>query len=111
MYQETAQKLNFKEETVKPGVKRGVWHGGPFTVVYYEYSPGAKFPSHRHEASQLTVVLKGTIEFSLGEDKIFVKAGETIYIPTNKSHGAQVPQNGESVHSINIFYPPREEHP
>ncbi|MBN1573463.1 MAG: cupin domain-containing protein [Deltaproteobacteria bacterium] len=111
MYSEKAQKLDFKDETVKPGVERGVWNGGPFTVVRYKYAPGAKFPSHSHEASQLTIILEGSIEFSVGEDKIFVTAGETIYIPSGESHSAEVPKDGESVHSINVFYPPREKHP
>jgi quercetin dioxygenase-like cupin family protein len=111
MSSEKSQKLDFKDETVKAGVERGVWHGGPFTVVRYKYAPGAKFPSHSHEASQLTIILEGGIEFFIGEDRFSVRAGETIYIPSGEPHGAEVPEDGEPVLSINVFYPPREEHP
>jgi len=111
MNSKKTQKLIFRDEEAKPGVQRGVWHGGPFTVVRYKYVPGAIFPSHSHEASQLTIVLKGTIEFLVGNDKFRVEAGETIYIPSNLPHGAKVPEGDESVDSINIFYPKREEHP
>lgn len=106
-----SQKLDFEDEEVKTGVERGVWHGGPFTVVSYKYAPGAIFPSHSHEASQLTIVLKGNIEFFIGKDKFSVVAGETIYIPSNEPHRAEVPKGGEHVLSLNIFHPPREEHP
>jgi quercetin dioxygenase-like cupin family protein len=105
------QKLDFEDEEVKVGVERGVWHGGPFTVVRYKYDPGATFPPHSHEASQLTIVLTGTIDFFIGGDKLTVSAGETIYIPSNETHGAEVPTGGESVLSLNIFHPPRQEHP
>lgn len=111
MYPEKAQKIDFEDETAKPGVERGVWHGGPFTAVRYKYAPGAEFPPHSHEASQLTIILKGDIEFSVGGEKIFVREGETIYIPSGESHGAEVPSGGEPVLSINVFYPRREEHP
>ena len=106
-----AQKLDFENEKVKIGVERGVWHGGPFTVVRYKYDPGAIFPPHSHESSQLTVVLTGTIVFFIGDDEFSVSAGETIYIPSNETHGAEVPKGGESVLSLNIFHPPRKEHP
>jgi unsaturated pyranuronate lyase len=111
MNPKNAQIIVFEDEEAKPGVQRGVWHGGPFTVVQYKYVPGAIFPSHSHESSQLTIVLKGTIEFSVGKDKLTVQAGETIYLPSNQPHGAQIPKEGEPVDSINIFYPKREEHP
>ena len=111
MEQKRVEKLDFKDEEAKTGVERGVWHGGPFTVVRYKYAPGAIFPSHSHEASQLTIVLKGKIVFFVGENKVSVKSGETIYIPSNEPHGAEVPKEGEPVISLNIFHPPREEHP
>ena len=106
-----AQKLNFVDEVIKPGVKRADWHGGPFTAVRYTYEPGAVFPSHSHEAAQITIVLAGQIKFSVDNVEFSLDSGESIYIPGNVSHGAEVPSESEPVVSINIFHPPRKEHP
>jgi len=108
---EQAQKLRFVEEAVGPGVERGVWHAGPFTVVRYRYAPGAVFPPHQHEAAQLTVILAGRIRFSVDGHALELAFGETLYIPGGALHSAEVPKDSEPVVSLNVFHPPRKDHP
>jgi len=108
---EKARKLVFREDDCRPGVDRGVWDGGPFTVVRYQYAPGSIFPAHDHASSQITVVLSGRIEFEVEGNSIALGPGESVFIPGGASHSARVPDHGDAVVSINIFHPPRKEHP
>lgn len=106
----SGQKLDFEEVESRPGVYRAEWHGGPFTVVRYRYAPGSVFPSHSHDSSQLTVVLSGRIRFEVDGQEHEVARGESLFIPGGASHSAAVAGDAEVV-SINIFHPPRKEHP
>jgi len=106
-----AEKLDLIEEACKPGVKRAHWHGGPFTVIKYVYAPGSEFPEHSHDEDQVTVVVSGNIVFDVSGEKVELMPGETAYIPGGAPHSASVPKGGETVVSINVFHPPRKEHP
>ena len=85
--------------------------GGPFTVIKYVYAPGSKFPEHSHEADQVTVVVSGNIVFNVSGDHVELGPGETAYLPGGSPHSASVPEDGEPVVSINVFHPPRKDHP
>lgn len=106
-----AQKINFIDEPSRPGVDRADWHGGPFTVVRYSYAPGSVFPAHNHDSAQVTVLLSGRIIFEVEGDQFVLDPGETFYIPGGASHSARVPEGGDRAVSINIFHPPRKDHP
>lgn len=107
---ETAQKLTFREDEGKPGVLRAVWDGGPFTVVRYHYAAGSSFPVHRHDAAQITIVISGAIVFHVSGSDSEVGQGEAFYIPGGLPHSADVPAAGPAL-SLNIFHPPRKDHP
>jgi len=111
MRDQKTRKLYFTADDCKPGVERGVWNGGPFTVVRYEYAPGSVFPVHHHESAQITVVLSGRIYFHIESEDITLAAGESLFIPGSVPHAADVPADGPAVVSLNIFHPPRKDHP
>ena len=106
-----AEKIVFTDQAVLEGVTREEWHGGPFTAVRYVYSPGAEFPEHAHAASQVTVVLAGRIVFEAGGEELAIAPGEAIHLPSGVPHSARVPADSEPAVSINLFTPPRKEHP
>ena len=53
--------------------------------------PGAGAPLHRHaEADELIVVLDGTIEFRIGDERVVVGANHTVAIPAGTPHAFTV---------------------
>src|SRR5262249_41948535 len=52
-------------ETPLPGVSRQTIHGEKQTLVRYVYQPGSVFPTHHHPEEQVTIVLSGSIDFTV----------------------------------------------
>ena len=54
---------------------------------------GCDVPRHAHENEQLTVVLRGCLEFGIGESEreeiIVARAGEVVHLPSNLAHRAR----------------------
>lgn len=97
-------------EQVAAGVTRQVVNGDRQTLVRYVYRPGAVFARHHHPQEQITVVLSGQIEFTIGDQVVTLGPGELVVIPGDVPHGARV-LGGEVVESINALSPRRSEHP
>lgn len=77
-----------KIEDLGSGIKRKVLaYGGNMMAVevYFEKSAIGTLHSHPHE--QLTYVLSGSFEFTIGNEVHVVKAGDTLYKEPNVVHG------------------------
>lgn len=59
---------------------------GQFTVIDMHIPPGGGPPPHRHSFEETFVLLEGEMEATFRRQKIIVKAGETITIPSNAPH-------------------------
>ncbi len=97
-------------ERVSDLVTRQVVDGRRFTLLRYVYQPGAVFPEHRHPQEQATLVLSGTLEFTVGGRAITVGPGTLLRLDPGTPHGARV-VGGEPATSLNFFSPARSEHP
>ncbi|CAM3186167.1 cupin domain-containing protein [Vibrio rarus] len=60
--------------------------------VYFETGTVAAMHNHPHE--QLTYVVSGKFEFTVGDDTQIVVAGDTIYKEPNIMHGAKCLEKG-----------------
>lgn len=70
---------------------------------------GCLVPRHRHDNEQLTYVLEGRLDFSIGEDrsqKVSVGPGEVLVIPSNVWHEATA---AEDTLDVDVFCPPRQD--
>ena len=70
---------------------------------------GCLVPMHQHENEQLTYILEGALEFTLGTDrarKVVVRAGEVLVIPSNLPHEAVAL---EDTLDVDVFSPPRQD--
>lgn len=76
------------------------------TVLRYRYLPESAFPEHSHLEEQITVVLSGRIEFSVGGDLVPAEAGSVIIIPSGIIHSARVLGQVE-VETLNVLAPRR----
>lgn len=70
------------------GVSRRILaHGGKMMAVEVHFLAGAIGPMHNHPHEQLTYVLSGEFEFTIGEETHRVKAGDTLYKEPHIMHG------------------------
>lgn len=88
------------------GIARQTVNGANQTLVRYIYQPGSVFPVHSHPEEQITVVLSGSIDFTVGGSALTLSAGEVTLIPSNTPHGAMV-TGAEVVETLNTMSPLR----
>ncbi|MGB4351973.1 MAG: cupin domain-containing protein [Tissierellaceae bacterium] len=72
--------------------------------VFFEEGAVGEMHSHPHE--QITYVLEGKFEFTIGGEKYLVEAGDTLYKQSNIEHGAICLEKGRL---LDIFTPARED--
>lgn len=81
-------------------------HGDKQTLVRYVYQPGSVFPVHQHPEEQITIILSGSIDFTVDGQPVTLSAGECALIPANTPHGATV-TGSEVVETLNTMSPRR----
>ncbi len=95
------------EEEVYPGIFRQTISGEKQTMVRYRYAPGSVFPTHCHPQEQVTIVIGGTITFTVGDEVVTLTSGQAAIIPSSVEHGATV--EGDSwVETFNAMSPRRD---
>ena len=82
----------FHKETTLEDLGNGVTrrilaHDGKMMAVEVNFEQGAIGPMHNHPHEQLTYVLSGEFEFTIGGEKHVVGAGDTLYKQPNIMHG------------------------
>jgi quercetin dioxygenase-like cupin family protein len=73
-------------------------------LSFIEQPPGATFPVHQHPVEQILVILEGSEEHIVGEEKFLMKTGDVCIHPSNVPHGGHTPTGFKG---IDIFIPPR----
>jgi quercetin dioxygenase-like cupin family protein len=72
-----------------------------------ELDPGAVVAEHSHANEQLGIVLRGTMDFRIGDERRELGPGETWCIPADTRHEATAGAEGAVV--IDVFSPPRDD--
>lgn len=90
-----------------PGYLGAFLHGENMTVTNWEVEAGASFPEHSHPHEQISIVVDGTFELTLGGETDVLTPGRIAIIPPN------IPHSGQAVTAceiIDVFSPVREEY-
>jgi quercetin dioxygenase-like cupin family protein len=95
-------------DTPYPGVLRRAFDGQGATVTAYEFRPGARFPVHRHEQEQITLVDQGTVRMTIGERELELAAGGWSVVPPDMAHGITAGDAGARITAIIV---PRRQAP
>lgn len=95
-----------EKEQLTPLFARQVIHADQMTVARVFLAKGCLVPEHSHPNEQLSVMEQGSLDFVVAGEKITVKAGEILRIPSNVKHSAYAT---EDVVSIDIFSGVRED--
>ncbi|OCG27818.1 cupin [Gilliamella sp. wkB108] len=87
------------------GVKRKILaHDGNMMAVEVHFEVGAIGAMHHHPHEQLTYVLSGEFEFTIGSETKIVRSGDTLYKKPNIEHGCVCKQAGVL---LDVFTPQR----
>jgi len=91
-----------------PGVaRRAVWLDGVM-LTFFTFEPRAIVPEHEHPHEQITVVTKGTIQFTLDGETRLLQVGEGVCIPPDTPHSAVVLD--DAAEAIDAWNPPRDDY-
>jgi len=91
------------------GVKRAVINGKNLTICLYNLKAGLEFPAHAHENEQMAYIIKGKVEFTMGENKerhIFEEGMFFCFGPRVK-HGTKFLEDSIVV---DVFSPPMKDY-
>ncbi|MDN3702332.1 cupin domain-containing protein [Vibrio artabrorum] len=98
---------NVQLEDLGDGVSRKVLaHNDNMMSVEVHFEKGAVGAMHSHPHEQLTYVLSGAFEFTIGEEMHIVKAGDTMYKQPDIEHGCVCVEAGTL---IDTFTPMRKD--
>ncbi|MFV0566510.1 MAG: cupin domain-containing protein [Flavobacteriaceae bacterium] len=94
-------------ENLGGGVKRKIMaYDDNIMLVNVHFETGAIGAMHKHHHTQVTYVASGEFEFTVGNTAKTVKAGDSLYIPSNIMHGTVCKSSGIL---IDVFNPMRED--
>ncbi len=94
-------------ETVGEGVERQIMgYDDKIMLVNVKFDKGGIGVMHQHYHSQVTYVISGEFDVTIGEETKTLKRGDSFYIPPNIMHGAICKESG---YLIDVFSPIRED--
>ncbi|WP_342075768.1 cupin domain-containing protein [Yoonia sp. SS1-5] len=94
-------------ETVAEGLSRKITaYNDNLMVVEVHFEAGVNAPLHNHPHEQITYVMSGKFEFTVGENTYVVGAGDSLYKQPNIEHGATCLESGML---LDVFTPHRED--
>ena len=89
------------------GVKRKIMgYDDKIMLVNVHFDEGGIGPMHEHYHSQVTYVVSGEFELTIGNETKIMKGGDAFYIPPHVMHGAICLKSGVL---IDVFSPIRED--
>lgn len=75
-------------------------------MVKVRFEKGGIGPLHEHYHAQVTYVVNGTFEMTIGEEKRTLQGGDSFFIPPHVMHGCLCTEEGML---IDVFSPLRED--
>lgn len=96
-------------EIIVPGknYRKVLAHDGSIMVVEVYFEDFFEADTHKHPHEQATYCLEGEFEFKIGDEVKIIKAGDTIYMPSNVFHGCKLLTPKGKL--VDIFTPQRED--
>jgi quercetin dioxygenase-like cupin family protein len=91
-----------------PGIVRRAVHLEHTMMTFFNFEPGSIVPEHEHPHEQITYVVQGGMEFTLGGETRILRAGQGICCPPGVSHGGVILD--EPTVAVDAWYPVREEY-
>jgi quercetin dioxygenase-like cupin family protein len=90
-----------------PGYIAKLVHTERMTLSFLHVEPGHVLPAHSHDHEQITVVIEGELELTVGGETVRLTPGMVMPIPSN------VPHTGQAItpcYVLDVFAPVREDY-
>lgn len=94
-------------KALAPGLTGYYAHGTNMTLGLVEITKGSDLPLHQHPHEQITYILEGQLDMTIGGELHQLKAGMFYVIPSNVPHGAIAVTDCKV---IDVFNPVREDY-
>lgn len=94
-------------EKLEPGIERQMVVGENLMICRLRLGPHVVTPAHDHPHEQMTIVERGRVLFTIGNEQREASAGDVLHFPPGAWHGATMLD--EEVILIDIFSPIRED--
>ncbi len=94
-------------EHLEAGIERQMIVGDKLMICRLRFAPRIVTPPHDHPHEQMTIVERGRVLFTIGDEERIAQAGDILHFPSHSWHGATMLD--EEVILIDIFTPIRED--
>jgi quercetin dioxygenase-like cupin family protein len=92
------------QEQVNDKISRRMLAGKQGMIVWWSMKAGAHAGAHRHPHEQIVWMLKGRMDFRIGDEHRSMVAGDVAVVPSGVEHEGFFPEDTEVV---DVFAPPR----
>ena len=106
------KKTNIEEvigKVAREGVTRKVFSGERCMMVINTIEPFARPALHKHPHEQITYILAGNCNFTIGEEEVPMGPQDVILIPPEVPH-TLTPLGKERIINLDVFSPIREDY-
>jgi quercetin dioxygenase-like cupin family protein len=86
-----------KEEKLNEKITRKLAVGKNEMIGRLHLAKGAVVPPHKHVSEQITMVMSGSLKFTIGGEETTVLAGEVFIIPPNVVHSAVALEDSDDI--------------
>jgi quercetin dioxygenase-like cupin family protein len=93
-------------ERINDKIQRRVLAGSNGMIVWWKLKAGASAAAHKHPHEQIVWMLKGRMDFRMGNERRSMIGGDVAVIAGNVEHEGFFPEDTEVV---DFFAPPRED--
>jgi quercetin dioxygenase-like cupin family protein len=93
-------------ERINDKIERRVLAGKHGMIVWWKVKAGAHAAAHQHPHEQIVWMLKGKMDFRIGNERRSMIAGDVAVIPADVEHEGFFSEDTEVV---DVFAPPRED--
>ena len=94
------------EVELSPGLSRQMIHTPGMTILRVQFRKGVASPPHHHVHEQVTMLTSGAMRFDLAGEKVILRPGDLLPIPSNVVHGAEALEDSVL---IDVFTPSRDD--
>jgi len=94
-------------QQLEEGIQRQMIAGENVMICRLRFAPNVVTPAHDHPHEQMTLVERGRVLFTIGNEQRIARAGDVLHFPSGTWHGATMLD--EEVILVDIFSPIRED--
>ena len=94
-------------QQLEEGIQRQMIVGENVMICRLRFAPNVVTPAHDHPHEQMTLVERGRVLFTIGDEQRIARAGDVLHFPSRTCHGATMLD--EEVILVDIFSPIRED--